>query len=79
MVGRIGELNGIIKALWGKYYQGFYAHPENGKKVLTKNYRSLTAVQCDEGLFSGMNNQGGDPIFLDFKLSQFDSELVWSR
>ena len=41
MVDRIGELNGIIKALWDKDPQGFYAHHVNGKKVLTKYYRVL--------------------------------------
>ena len=39
MVGRIGELNGIIKPLWDKYPQGFYAPPGNDKKVPTNNYR----------------------------------------
>ena len=41
MVGRIVELNGIIKALWDKHPQGFYPHPENGKKVQGNNYRGL--------------------------------------
>ena len=41
MVGSIGELNGIIKALWDKHSQGLYAPPGNGKKVPTKNYRGL--------------------------------------
>ena len=39
MVGRIGELNGIIKALLDKHPQGFYANIGNGKKASTKNYR----------------------------------------
>jgi hypothetical protein len=41
MAARIGDLNGVIKALWVKHPKGFYAHPGNGKKVPTKHYRGL--------------------------------------
>ena len=41
MHSRIGELNGIVEALWNKHPNGFYAHPGNGKKVPTKNYNGL--------------------------------------
>ncbi|AQS36614.1 Putative transposase [Shewanella psychrophila] len=40
MTARIEDLNGIIKALWVKHPDGFYAHPGNGK-VPTKHYRGL--------------------------------------
>ncbi|NGZ65359.1 hypothetical protein G6Z96_20130 [Vibrio aestuarianus subsp. cardii] len=41
MAARIGDLNGMIKALWVNHPKGFYAHPGNGKKVPTKHYRVL--------------------------------------
>ena len=37
MVSSIGELNSIIKGLWDKNPQWFYAYPGNSKKVSTKN------------------------------------------
>lgn len=36
-----GNLNGVVKQLWEKYQDGFYAHPGNNKKVPTRSYQGL--------------------------------------